>query len=68
MGLGPELLSGLGESQVIWRGFQKKGLEQGLEGRKDLGHKIRKSRVYYVGSLCFIRNESEERGKLLRDP
>lgn len=40
MGLGPELLSGLGEPQVIWRGFWKQGLEQGLEGRKDLGHKM----------------------------
>lgn len=45
--------------QVIWRGFWKKGLEQGLKRRKDLGHKMVKKRVR-VGKSQGIKEMGKE--------
>lgn len=51
--------------QVIWKGFWKKGLEQGLKRRKDLGHKMEK-RTVNVGKSQESKSW-EKNGKMVQE-
>lgn len=51
---------------MIWRGFWKDGLEQGLEGKKDLRHKVGKKRVYVGKSQEMKVKRSEKNGKIIQ--
>lgn len=57
----------IGVIQVIWRGFWKKGLEQGLKRRKDLGHKMEKKRVHVGKSQEIKAKRWGKNGKMIQE-